>query len=65
MNKDLFMEMEYQGNLMETTRAEMEALKGGESTYYGGGQSLNMVCFNCGMYGLHKGEEKFCLWKNL
>jgi hypothetical protein len=61
MNKELRMEMENQVNLLETARAEMEALKGGKST---SGGSLKMVCFNCGMPGIHKGK-KFFLWKDL
>jgi hypothetical protein len=64
MNKELLVEMENQGHLLETTRVEIEALKEGTSTY-GGGQSLKMVCFHCGMLGPHKGWKKFCLWEDL
>jgi hypothetical protein len=46
-------------------RAEMETFKGEKSSSGGGEQSFKMVCFNCGMPGLHKGGKKFCQWKDL
>jgi hypothetical protein len=62
MNKELHMEMENQGNLLETTRAEMEALKGVNQLLEG---SLKMACFHFGMHGLNKGGNKLFLWKDL
>jgi hypothetical protein len=46
-------------------RAEMETFKGAKSSTGGGEQSSKMVCFHCGMPGLHKGENIFCQWKDL
>jgi hypothetical protein len=37
MNKDLRSELETQGNLLETMRAEMETFKGAKSVTGGGG----------------------------
>jgi hypothetical protein len=65
MNKELRSELETQGNLVDTTRAEMETCKGAKSATGGGGKSFKMVCFHCGMPGLHKGGKKFCQWKDL
>ena len=65
MNKELRLELETQGNFLETMRAEMETFKGGKATSGGGEQSFKMVCFHCGMPGLHKGGKKFCQWKDL
>jgi hypothetical protein len=65
MNKELGSELETQGHLLETMRADMETFKGENSATSVGGQSFNMVCFHCGMPGLHKGWKKFCQWKYL
>jgi hypothetical protein len=64
MNEELRLELDTQGNLLETTRAEIETFKGGTATT-GGGHSFKMVCFHYGMPGPHKGGQKFCQWKNL
>jgi hypothetical protein len=48
MNKELRLELETQGNLLEAMRAEMETFKLGATTG-GGGQSFKMVYFHCGM----------------
>jgi hypothetical protein len=63
MNKELCSELETQGNLLENMRAEMENFKGAKSTTGGGEQSL--VCFHCGMPGIHNGGKKFFQWKDL
>jgi hypothetical protein len=65
MNKELRSELETQGHLLETTRAEMKTFKGAKSATSGGEQSFNMACFHCGMPGLNKGGNKFCQWKYL
>jgi hypothetical protein len=65
MNKDLRSELETQGHLLETMRAEMETFKGAKSATGGGEQSFKMVCFHCVMPGLQKGGKKFCQWKDL
>jgi hypothetical protein len=65
MNKDLHFELETQGNLLETMRAEMETFKGGNATTGGGKHSFKIFCLLCGMPGLHKGGNKFCQWKDL
>jgi hypothetical protein len=65
MNKELRSELETQGHLLETMRAEMETSKGENYATSGGGKSFNLVCFNCGMPGLHKGGKKCCQWKDL
>jgi hypothetical protein len=59
MNKDIRLELETQGNLLETMRAEMETFKGAKSTAGGWGKSFKMVCFHFGMPGLHKGGKTF------
>jgi hypothetical protein len=59
MNKELLSELETQGHLLETMRAEMETFKGANSATGGGEQSLKMVCFHCGMPGIHKGGKIF------
>jgi hypothetical protein len=33
---------------------DMETFKGEKSATSGGGKSFNIVCFHCGMPGLHK-----------
>jgi hypothetical protein len=38
----------------------METFKGAKSATGGGEQSFKMVCFHCGIPGLHKGVNKFC-----
>jgi hypothetical protein len=54
MNKDLHLELETQGNLLETMRAEIEILKGGKlllgedknlmmSIYHKGGEDINYL----------------------
>jgi hypothetical protein len=43
MNKKLRSELETQGNLLETTRADMETFKGEKSATDGGQQSFKMV----------------------
>jgi hypothetical protein len=60
MNKDLLSGLETQGHLLETMRAEMETFKGAKYSTGGGEQSFKMVCFYCGMPGLHKEGKKFC-----
>jgi hypothetical protein len=60
MNKELRAELETQGRLLETMRAEMNFFKGSKSATSGWEQSFKMVCFHCGMTGLHKGGTKFC-----
>jgi hypothetical protein len=65
MNKELLSELETQGHLLETMRAEMETFKGANSSTGGGEHSFKMVCFHCGIPGLHKGGKKFCQWKDL
>jgi hypothetical protein len=65
MNKELRSELETQGHLLETMRAEMKTFKGAKSATSGGEQSFKMMCFHCGMSGLHKGGKKFCQWKYL
>jgi hypothetical protein len=46
-------------------KAEMETFKGAKSSTGGGEQFFKMVCFHCGMSGLHKGGNKFCQLNNL
>jgi hypothetical protein len=65
MNKELRSELETQGRLLETMRAEMETFKGAKFATSGGEQSFKMVCFHCGMPGLHKVGKKFFQWKDL
>jgi hypothetical protein len=65
MNKELLSELENQGNLLETTRADMETFKWVKHATSGGEQSFNMVCFHCGMPGLHKVGKKFCQLNDL
>jgi hypothetical protein len=65
MNKELRSELETQGHILETMRAEMQTFKGARSATGGGEQSFNMVCFHCGIPGLHKGGKQFCQWKDL
>jgi hypothetical protein len=65
INKELRSDMETKGHLLETMRDEMETFKGANSATSGGEQYLKMVCFHCGMPGLHKGGNKFCQWKDL
>jgi hypothetical protein len=65
MNKDLRSELETQGHLLETMRAEMETFKGAKYSTGGGEHSFKIVCFHCGMPGLHKGGNKFCQWKDI
>jgi hypothetical protein len=65
MNKKLCSELETQGHLWKTMRAEMETFKRAKSSTGGGEQSFKMVCFHCGMPGLHKGGKTFCQWKDL
>jgi hypothetical protein len=65
MNKELCSELETQGHLLETMRADMKTFKGAKSATSGGEQSFNTVCFHCGMSGLHKGGNKFCQWKDI
>jgi hypothetical protein len=65
MNKELRSELETQGHLLETMRAEMETFKEAKSATGGGEQSFKMVYFHCGMPGLQKGGKKFCQWKDL
>jgi hypothetical protein len=59
MNKELRSELETQGRLLETMTAEMETFKGAKSATSGEGQSFKMVCFHCGIPGLHKGGKRF------
>jgi hypothetical protein len=54
-----------QGNLLDTMRAEIETFKGEKSTTGVGVKSFKMVCFHCGMTGIHKGWKKCCQWKDL
>jgi hypothetical protein len=65
MNKELRSDLETQGHLLETMRAEMETFKGAKSSTGGGEKSFKMVCFLCDMPGLHKGGNNFCQWKDL
>jgi hypothetical protein len=65
MNKELRSELETQGHLLETMRAEMETFKVAKSASSGGEQSFKMVCSHCGIPGLHKGGNKFLQWKYL
>jgi hypothetical protein len=65
MNKELRSELETQGHLFETMRAEMETFKGAKSATSGGEKYFKMVCFHCCMSGLHKGGKKLCHWKDL
>jgi hypothetical protein len=65
MNKDLSSELETQLKLLETRRAEMETFKGAKSATSGGGKSFKMLCFHCGIPGLHKGGKKCCHCKDL
>jgi hypothetical protein len=65
MNKELRSELETQGRLLETMRAEMETFKGAKSSTGGGEHSFKMVCFHCGMTGIHKVGKKFCQWKDI
>jgi hypothetical protein len=64
MNKELRLELETQGNLLETMRAEMETFKGGGLPLEEG-KSFKMVFFHCGITGLHKGGKMLCQWKDL
>jgi hypothetical protein len=43
----------------------METFKGANCSTGGVENSFKMVCFHCGMPGLHKGGKKFCQWKDL
>jgi hypothetical protein len=43
----------------------METFKGAKSATGGGEQSFKMVCFHCGIPGLHKRGKKFFQWKYL
>jgi hypothetical protein len=45
--------------------AEMETFKGEKYATSGGEQSFKMVCFHCGMTGIHKGGNNFCQWKDI
>jgi hypothetical protein len=65
MNNELLSELETQGHLLETMRAEMETFKGAKYSTGGVEQSLKMVFFHCGMPGLQKGGNKFCQSKDL
>jgi hypothetical protein len=65
MNKELHSELETQGHLLETTRAEMETFKGAKSATSGGRQSFKMVCFHFTIPGLHKRGKKFCQWEDI
>jgi hypothetical protein len=65
IKKELRSEMETQGHLLETMRAEMETFKGAKSATSGGEQSFKMVFFHFGIPGIHKGGNKFCQWKDL
>jgi hypothetical protein len=65
MNKDLRSELETQGHLLETMRDEMETFEGAKSATSGWGKSFKMVCFHCGVPGLHKGGNKSFQWKYL
>jgi hypothetical protein len=65
MNKELLSELETQGHLLETMRADMKTFKGAKSSTGGGEQYFKMVCFHCGMKGRHKGGKKFCKWKDI
>jgi hypothetical protein len=60
MNKELRSELETQGNLLETMRAEMETFKGAKYATGGGEQCFKMVCIHCGMPGIHQGGKTFC-----
>jgi hypothetical protein len=65
MNKELRSELETQGHLLETTRADMKTFKGAKYATSGGEKSFKMVCFHCGITGLQCGGKKFCQWKDL
>jgi hypothetical protein len=65
MNKELHLELETQGHLLETMWAEKETFKGAKSATSGGEQSFKMVCLHCGMSGLHKEGNNFYQWKYL
>jgi hypothetical protein len=65
MNKELRSELETQGHLLETMRAEMETSKRAKSANSVGELSFKMVCFHCDMPGLHRGGNKCCQWKDL
>jgi hypothetical protein len=65
MNKELRSELETQGKLLETTRAEIETFKAAKATTGGWEQSFKMVSFHCGTPGLQKGGKKFCRWKEI
>jgi hypothetical protein len=65
MNKELRSELETQGHLLETMRAEMETFKGANYFTGEGEQSFKMVCFHCGIPGLHKGAKNLFQWKYL
>jgi hypothetical protein len=65
MNKELRSELETQGRLLETMRSEMETFKVAKSSTGGGEQSFTMVCFHCGLPGLHKGGKIFFQWKDI
>jgi hypothetical protein len=54
INKELRSELETQGHLFKTMRAEMETFKGEKSSTGGGEKYFKMVCFHCGMLGLQK-----------
>jgi hypothetical protein len=43
----------------------METFKGEKSATSVGEQSLKLVCFHCGMPGIHKGGNNICQWKDL
>jgi hypothetical protein len=64
INKELHSEMETQGHLLETMRAEKETFKGAKSATSGGEKTSKMVCFHYGVPGIHKGGNKFCQWKD-
>jgi hypothetical protein len=61
----LHSQLETQRNLLETMMADMETFKGEKSATSGGEHYFKMMCFHCGMPGLHKGGKKFCQWKDL
>jgi hypothetical protein len=60
MNKEIRSELETQGQLLETMRADMETFRGAKSDTSGGEKSFKMVCFHCGIPALHKGGKAFC-----
>jgi hypothetical protein len=65
MNKELRLELENQRHLLETMRNELENFKGANSDTSGGEHYFKMMCFHCGIPGLHKGVKKFCQWRYL